>query len=121
MAKTLFKWFQVVSLSSLLMLAMSGFAADADTDASKVDQQTKRPGYGAVMADALILRPLGVIALVAGSVVFVVTIPFSAPTGTIGEAGHTLVVDPALATFARCLGCTESGWRKFPAKQPGDE
>jgi hypothetical protein len=39
-----------------------------------------------------------------GVVTFVVTLPFSALGGNVGEAGQILVVDPAKYTFVRPLG-----------------
>ena len=92
---------------------MSGWAEGAEDKAV----ETSRPGYGVVIADVVFVRPLTFVAMVAGAAIWVVTIPVTAPTGTIGEAGYTLVAEPAVATFARCLGCTEAGWRKLPKKE----
>jgi hypothetical protein len=39
-----------------------------------------------------------------GSVVFVAALPFAAASGSIKATAHTLVVDPAKATFTRPLG-----------------
>ena len=41
---------------------------------------------------------------VVGLATFIVTLPFSALGGNIGEAGNTLVVEPAKYTFVRPLG-----------------
>jgi len=114
-AKLLIKWFQVAVVASTFMVAVSGWSEEV-TD----NDRTERPGYGAAVADAVLIRPVTFIATVVGSVLFVVTVPVTALTGTIGEAGHTLVVDPALNTFYRCLGCTEVGWRKLPKKDASD-
>jgi len=114
-AKLLIKWFQIVLVASALMVTMSGWSEEA-ADSS----ETQRPGYGVALGDVLLVRPVTFLATVLGSVLFVVTIPVTALTGTIGEAGHTLVVDPALDTFYRCLGCTETGWRKLPKKDMSD-
>lgn len=115
MAKLLIKWFQVIMVASTFMVAVSGWSEE-----SAVNDQTQRPGYGTALADVVLIRPVTFLATVLGSVLFVVTVPVTALTGTIGEAGHTLVVDPALTTFYRCLGCTEVGWRKLPKKDASD-
>jgi hypothetical protein len=42
----------------------------------------------------------------------VVSLPFTALGGNVGAAGKALVVDPGKAAFVRCLGCTESGYKR---------
>ena len=60
---------------------------------------------GAAMAgDAVVARPLGLASLVLGFGLFVVSSPFSALGGNIGDAWGTLVANPAKFTFARPLG-----------------
>jgi hypothetical protein len=54
--------------------------------------------------DLVLLRPLGLVATVAGSVVHVVGLIFSGPGGNAGEAAELLVKEPAKFTFARPLG-----------------
>jgi hypothetical protein len=58
----------------------------------------------AMAADAIMARPLGMVSLVAGFGLFIVSSPFSALGGNIGEAWDTLVTSPAKFTFARPLG-----------------
>ena len=67
------------------------------------------PPYLAKTGDALVARPIGLALTVLGSAVFVVSLPFTALGGGVGEAADTLVVGPAKETFARCLGCTHTG------------
>ena len=62
----------------------------------------------AIIADGLLLRPGGV-AILVGTAVFVVTLPFSIPTKSVDKAAQKLVVDPAKYTFVRPLGQIESG------------
>src|SRR5215470_4581385 len=62
----------------------------------------------AVIVDGLLLRPGGLVATVVGTVVFVVTLPFSIPTKSVDKAAQKLVVDPWKYTFVRPLGQTES-------------
>ena len=62
----------------------------------------------AIIADGLLLRPAGIAATVLGTVVFVVTLPFSIPTRSVEKAAQKLIVDPARYTFVRPLGQIES-------------
>jgi len=59
-------------------------------------------------ADALIARPLGILVTGVGAAVFLVSLPFSALGGNVGESAQMLVLKPAKETFARCLGCTST-------------
>jgi hypothetical protein len=58
----------------------------------------------AAIADVTIVRPGCFLATVSGSVVFVVALPFAAASGSVKETAHTLVVEPAQATFTRPVG-----------------
>lgn len=59
---------------------------------------------GAMTGDAVLVRPLGVVSLALGFGIFVVSSPFSALGGNIGDAWSTLVTTPAKFTFVRPLG-----------------
>jgi len=69
------------------------------------------PAY-AMLGDLLIARPLLLAATVIGAGAFVVSLPFTALGGGVGDAGKALVVDPARATFVRCLGCIGEGFER---------
>ncbi len=62
-------------------------------------------GAGGMAFDGLFVRPISLLGTVLGSVLFVVTLPFSAISGNVDEAADTLVMEPARFTFTRCLGC----------------
>lgn len=84
------------------LVACSVLAASPAVAASGyVDE---RPTFGAMFADGLLVRPLGLCGLVLGTATWIVTLPFSALGGNIGEAGQKLVVEPAQFTFVRPLG-----------------
>lgn len=127
MAKNMIKWLQMTILAAGLGLAMGGWSEEASVTAAPeassqqesaaAEVERERPGFHRVFWDAVLVKPIGLVSMVVGSAVFVVTLPISIPTGTVGEAGASLVVDPAKDVFARCLGCTEVGWRKLPAKE----
>ena len=54
--------------------------------------------------DLVLLRPLGLVSTVVGSVVHVVGLLFSIPGGNAGETGEILIKEPAKYTFVRPLG-----------------
>jgi hypothetical protein len=49
-------------------------------------------------------RPLGLAAMVVGVVVFVVSLPFTLPSGSVDSANKMLVKAPTVFTFKRPLG-----------------
>ncbi len=57
-----------------------------------------------VAGDALIARPVGLALTIAGTTAFVVTLPFSIPSGSVGNAAQGLIVKPGGYTFVRPLG-----------------
>ena len=61
----------------------------------------------AMMFDLVVLRPLGIAAMVIGTAFFIITIPFSALGGNTGEAAQKLVAEPAKYTFVRPLGAED--------------
>lgn len=87
-----------------LSLPMTGYAASS----SSIND---RPSYLAMTADFILVRPVLLATTVVGTAVFVASLPFSLLGGNTGEAAQELVLDPAKATFIRCLGCTNSGYK----------
>jgi hypothetical protein len=67
-------------------------------------------GY-AMLGDLIIARPLLIGATAIGAVAFVISLPFTALGGNVGEAGEALVLEPGREAFVRCLGCTTSGYQ----------
>ena len=67
---------------------------------------------GEMVADAVIARPIGLVATGLGLAVFVVSLPFSALGGNVDESAELLVAGPARATFQRCLGCRQTNPEK---------
>jgi len=67
------------------------------------------PGVEEMAADILVARPIGAVVTVLGAAAFVVSLPFTALGGGMGQAADTLVVGPAKETFVRCLGCPTAG------------
>jgi len=84
-----------VAFAAPAALAAAGDAAIADASAD------------AMIFDLVFLRPAGLVATVGGSLAFVLSLPFSAIGGNVGEAADRLVADPARYTFVRPLGHME--------------
>ncbi len=95
-----------LTIASLFMLSSVSLASSA-YNSYEYDQLTA----GAMAADAILVRPLGIVATVAGFGLFVVSAPFSLLGGNAGDAWYTLVKSPAEFTFVRPLGAFED---QFP-------
>lgn len=89
---------------ALMVSAAPGFAAAED-----------EPKMGEMALDLIVARPLGIVVTALGAVAFVVSLPFSALGGNVGQAGKALVVDPGRTTFVRCLGCKSPGRSQYVA------
>lgn len=86
-------------------------AATLPAAASSGAQRVEEPSAGAMMADLVVARPVGVVITALGTATFLVGLPFIMAGGNVAESGEKLVVGPAQETFNRCLGCKNSGWR----------
>lgn len=51
--------------------------------------------------DVLVARPIGIIAGVVGSAIFVVSLPFTIPTGGVRDAADIFIVKPFQFSFVR--------------------
>lgn len=94
-------------VSTTLLFSLPQWAAASD-DAAVVE----KPSALAMTGDLIIARPLLFVTTVVGSAVYLVSLPFALAGGNAGEAGNVLVVKPATATFVRCLGCKNPGYKK---------
>lgn len=57
-----------------------------------------------MVVDFFLFRPLGIAATAMGTVMFIVSLPFSASGGNVKEAFCKMMIEPAKFTFARPLG-----------------
>lgn len=57
-----------------------------------------------IAADLVFMRPVGLAATVAGTAVFIVSLPFALITNDVSKTAKELVVDPFNYTFDRPLG-----------------
>jgi hypothetical protein len=62
----------------------------------------------AIVFDLVVTRPVGLVAMLAGAVGFVVALPISLPSGSVGKTWNALVKEPAKYTFTRELGTSKS-------------
>jgi len=94
------------ALAALLGLAGTGEATAGGIYELGYDD---KPDGAEMLADALIVRPMTLIASGVGAVGWVLSLPFTIPGGNVGEAGQTLVGDPLRYTFLRPVGYMEEG------------
>jgi hypothetical protein len=94
------------NLASWLMAAVLATTqlALAPAAAASVNENGSRPGGGEIIFDSLVVRPVGLVGTVAGTAVFLVSLPFSALGGNVGEVANQMVVAPARYTFVRPIG-----------------
>lgn len=96
--KSLRNLVQVVVLGLVLVIVPVRAPAQDDDHTLTGDRGTD------MAVDVVIARPAGVIATAIGSVLWVVALPFTLPTGSAGDAARELVIAPAQYTFKRPLG-----------------
>jgi hypothetical protein len=84
---------------ALLVCMTTGSSALAQ--AQTLEEEATAEG---MIVDFVLLRPMGIVSTAVGTVFFIASLPFSAPTGSIGVAFQKLVTEPASFTFARPLG-----------------
>jgi hypothetical protein len=102
LADTMSRWVAVLGVALILMVPQLSYSQAVEEE----------PSMLAMAGDLILARPLLFATTVGGAVVYVLGLPFSLAGGNAREAGETLVVGPARATFVRCLGCTRSGYKK---------
>ncbi|MCF8045712.1 MAG: hypothetical protein K9J83_07605 [Desulfarculaceae bacterium] len=85
----------------LVVAALAMMPASAMAEGNKVG---KEASAGAMTADIVMARPIGLLSLILGSSMFVVSLPLSGLGGNVDSAARNLVVEPAKYTFKRPLG-----------------
>ena len=93
-SKTLHLLASLVLISSTVLFSHQAIAGSSD------DQNNG----AAMVADLVLARPIGLIATVLGSAVFIASLPFTLLGGNADAAAVTLVIEPAKFTFFRPLG-----------------
>jgi branched-subunit amino acid transport protein AzlD len=90
-----------------LVFVMVALLVCTTTGSSALAQEVKleeEPTAEGMIIDFVLLRPMGILSTAVGTVFFIASLPFSAPTGSTGVAFHELVEEPASFAFARPLG-----------------
>lgn len=82
----------IISLTLLVVSTPAlAFAMDEQKDIS-------------IAVDALLVRPLGLVSIAIGGSIFVISLPFTAISGSIGKATNILILRPVDFTFNRPIG-----------------
>lgn len=68
----------------------------------------EEPGPLAVAVDAVVVRPASLVVTVLGAGLFVVALPFSVPSKSVGKTANALIGYPGRMTFVRPLGDLDS-------------
>lgn len=92
------------SLSAIMITGM--LSVTLSVQANSPDD---KPSALAMTGDILFARPALLAMTAVGGVVYLASLPFSLIGGNASEAGDVLVLEPAKATFVRCLGCNMAG------------
>ena len=102
----------LVVLLALVLVCLSGSPGAAQVLGYNMDRAgrgfAERPAAdvsaAVVAADALIARPVGLALTIAGTTTFLITLPMSIPSQSVGNAAEGLIVKPGGYTFIRPLG-----------------
>ena len=97
---------RTIAKKTLVMLLVvvfvtTAFASSSFAQATIQDEEISTEN---MVADAVIVRPLGIIATLLGVGLFVISLPFSALGKNVKESGEKLVIAPVKFTFMRPLG-----------------
>jgi hypothetical protein len=87
-----------------VLLATGNMTYTASAYAAGEHTATEHSAGGAMLADAVLMRIPMTLVTVVGAGIFVVTLPFSAIGGNVGEAGTKLVKEPFEYAWVRPLG-----------------
>ena len=98
-------WIRAIVLLCGLSLCQFSIAEHANNSVGE-------PTGPEIAADLLIGRPVGIVATVLGTGVWIVGLPFNAAGGNVKDSARTLMLEPLKMTFWRCLGCPNPGYEK---------
>lgn len=71
---------------------------------AELNDNKESPDPGTMLIDLIVARPLGLLATLGGSAIFIISSPFSVLGGNAEDAWESLVTNPAEYTFKRPLG-----------------
>lgn len=87
--------------------------------AIEIDETDFGPSYGTMAVDTIAGKPLQLVAAVAGTAMFLVSLPFSIIGGNPEQAQQKLLFEPWDA-MARCLGCSVAEDNYYKSQIPND-
>lgn len=93
----------LVSVVAAVCMLLTTSLVRADQYATDVP-----PTAEAMAGDVLLVRPLGLAAIILGTATFIVALPFTIPSGSVASSAKVLVGEPAQYTFTRPLGQTQA-------------
>ena len=93
-----------ISIAAVSLLLAATTVSAASGPHPYADSPDNEPTALTIIADCLVARPLGLVATVVGTTVFVLMWPFAAMAGDVSTPGHLLVEEPADFTFQRPVG-----------------
>ena len=67
-----------------------------------------QPTGEAMAGDLIFVRPLGFVSLVLGTAGFIIALPFTIPSGSVGSSAKVFIMEPAQYTFTRPLGQSQA-------------
>jgi hypothetical protein len=94
------KYIMLAIIVSILTISTFPAISIAETDNFNINDTSAE----AVVADVLLLRPLGLVATILGAGIYVISLPFSIPLDQEDEVAEKLVGYPAHYTFTREIG-----------------
>ncbi len=95
---------QSIALLMAIMLFAAPLSAMAQSDGTQQALDDPQINALSMVGDAVVARPLGLVATVAGFGLFIVASPFALISGSAGDAWDAMVTYPAKFTFTRPLG-----------------
>ncbi len=97
------------AITAAITIAMGSMAITGCTarDQGRNYSSGDAPETGETIADVAVVRPMTLWASAIGAVGWVVTLPFTLPSGSAGDLGKAWVGDPLKYTFCRPAGQME--------------
>ena len=86
---------KLVTYFMVFTLALGSLSIATPASAGETYDFKARPSGGDILLDAVFIRPLMLVGTVVGAATFIVTLPFSALGGNVGDSAETLVLEPA--------------------------
>jgi len=92
-------------LASRLVTGLVAAAlAVSPVTASAADESLTGDRGSDMLLDTVLVRPISLAATIVGVAAFIVSLPFTIPSGSVKDAAENMVAPPAKATFTRPLG-----------------